>query len=165
MLLAKSIDIENTDTTVSLTERLSDLGAGLLVQALRSVDTLTAEPQPNDGVTYAAKIEKAEAWLDWCMPADVLARRVRAFNPFPVAQMRRGETVIKVWRAEPVAASARTAPGTIVAVTSQGIDVACGEGVLRLVELQRPGGRRLPVREFLAGFPLTPSDQFDAGGV
>ncbi len=165
MLLAQSIEIEKSDTTGSLTMRLADLGAELLVHALRSVDTLTARPQPDEGVTYAAKIDKAEAWLDWRTPAVALARKVRAFDPFPAAQTRRGETAIKVWRAEPVTAMSLKAPGTIVAVGPQGIDVACGEGVLRLVELQRPGGRRLPVRDFLAGFPLAPSDRFDTGGV
>ncbi len=161
MLLAQSADIAESDTTGSLTARLGDLGAALLVQALRSVATLRATPQPVEGATYAAKIGKDEAWLDWNAPAVELARKVRAFDPFPVAQTLHGETAIKVWRAEPVATRASKTPGTIVAVGAGGIDVACGEGILRLTELQRPGGRRLPAREFLAGFGLAVADRFN----
>ena len=163
MLLAQAIDIAPDDTTASLTARLADLGAELLVQALRSVAALVAEPQPAAGVTYAAKIEKAEAWLDWTAAATVLARKVRAFDPFPVALARMGETPIKIWRAEPMANSAAAAPGTIVAIGPGGIDVACGAGCLRLTELQRPGGKRLPAREFLAGFPLAAAQRFELG--
>ena len=165
MLLAQAIDIAPDDTTASLTARLADLGAELLVQALRSVAALVAEPQPAAGVTYAAKIEKAEAWLDWTAAATVLARKVRAFDPFPVALARMGETPIKIWRAEPRENSAAAAPGTIVAIGPGGIDVACGAGCLRLTELQRPGGKRLLAREFLAGFPLAAAQQFERGPV
>jgi len=161
MLLAQSVEIAEADTAGTLTARLGDLGAALLVQALRSVVTLTATPQSAEGATYAAKIGKDEAWLDWNAPAVGLARKVRAFDPFPVAQTRHGETAIKVWRAEPVANRASKAPGTIVAVGAGGIDVACGAGILRLTELQRPGGRRLSAREFLAGFGLAVADRFE----
>jgi len=169
MLLAQTTEIAEADTAATLTARLADLGADLLVRALRAVATLSATPQPAAGATYAAKIDKAEAWLDWTAPAVKLARQVRAFDPFPVAQARRGDAAIKVWRAvalagpagEPAAARTAVAPGTVVAAGASGIDVACGEGVLRLTELQRPGGRRLPAREFLAGFALAPSDRFD----
>jgi methionyl-tRNA formyltransferase len=161
MLLAQAIDIAPDDTSASLTARLADLGAALLVQALRSVGALVAEPQPTVGATYAGKIEKAEAWLDWSATADELARKVRAFDPFPVALARMGETSLKIWRAEPIELGTVAAPGTIVGVGAAGIDVACGAGCLRLTELQRPGGKRLPAREFLAGFPLAAAQRFE----
>ena len=160
MLLAEAIDIAPDDTTASLTARLADLGAALLVRALRAVPDLVAEPQPASGVTYAAKIGKAEAWLDWTAAATVLANKVRAFDPFPVALARIGATSIKVWRAVSVEQSTTAPPGTIVGIGPAGIDVACGAGCLRLAELQRPGGKRLPAREFLAGFPLATAQRF-----
>jgi methionyl-tRNA formyltransferase len=125
------------------------------------VPALVAEPQPAAGASYAAKIGKAEAWLDWAAAAPVLARRVRAFDPFPVALARMGETPIKIWRAEPVEHGTTAAPGTIVGIGPAGIDVACGTGCIRLTELQRPGGKRLPAREFLAGFPLAAAQRFE----
>jgi methionyl-tRNA formyltransferase len=161
MLLTQAIDIAPDDTAATLTARLAELGAVLLVQALRSVQLLVAQPQPADGVTYAAKIGKAEAWLDWTASAAALARKVRALDPFPVALARIGATPIKLWRAESVETEATAAPGTIVAIGPQGIEVACGTGCLRLAELQRPGGKRLSAREFLAGFPLTPAQRFE----
>jgi methionyl-tRNA formyltransferase len=163
MLLARAIDIAPDDTTASLTARLADLGAELLVQALRSVAALVAEPQPAVGVTYAAKIAKAEAWLDWSAAAGELARKVRAFDPFPVALARMGETSLKIWRAEPIELGTVAAPGTIIGVGAAGIDVACGAGCLRLTELQRPGGKPLAAREFLAGFPLAAAQRFERG--
>jgi len=163
MLLAESIDIGADETAGHLTSRLADLGARLLVRALGSVAQLTAQPQPAAGVTYAAKIDKAEAWLDWSLPATVLARKVRAYDPFPVAHTRIGDTSIKVWRALEMPAAANVTPGTIVAVEPAGIDVQCSQGILRLTELQRPGGRRLAAREFLAGHALVPLQRFGPG--
>ncbi len=165
MLLAQAIDISPDDTAATLTARLADLGAALLVQSLRDVQTLVAQPQPAEGATYAAKLEKAEAWLDWSAAAAALARKVRAFDPFPVALARIGATPIKIWRAEAIETAAVAEPGTIVASGPRGIDVACGAGCLRLAELQRPGGKRLPTREFLAGFPVTLAQQFERTSV
>jgi len=163
MLLAESIDIDAAETAGHLTTRLADLGATLLVRALVSIAQLNAQPQSAAGATYAAKIGKAEAWLDWSLPAAVLARKVRAYDPFPVAHARIGEASIKVWRAVEVPATAEVAPGTIVAVGAAGIDVRCGHGCLRLTELQRPGGKRLAARAFLAGHALAPLQCFDVG--
>ena len=119
---------------------------------------MTATPQPADGMTYAEKIGKHEAALDWRAPAASLARQVRAFDPFPggVATLEDG-TALKVWAAQAVdaaASSAQAKPGTIVSVSAEGVVVACGQGLLRLTQLQKPGGKRLPVREFLAGTTL-----------
>jgi methionyl-tRNA formyltransferase len=143
------------DTAARLTERLADLGAQLLLRALNSIATLIARPQPVSGVNYAHKITKSEAALDWTLPAAVLARKVRAFDPFPVAQAQFGATPLRIWRAAPVALASASVPGMVLAVSAEGIDVACGDGALRLLELQRPGARRMSARDFLAGHPIT----------
>jgi len=163
MLLAESLAIGSDETTGQLTVRLADLGGRLLVQALRSVSTLRAQPQPAEAATYANKIDKAEAWLDWRLPAVALARKVRAYDPFPVAQTRLDDIVIRVWRASAEARVAPAEPGTITAAGPAGIEVACGQDSLRLIELQRAGGKRLPAREFLAGHPLSVAERFVDG--
>ena len=158
MLLKQAIPIGADDTTASLHDKVAELGASMIVQALAAAqaDALHPVPQPAEGVTYAHKIEKHEAALDWTLPASVLERRVRAFNPFPGASFALQGEVIKVWRACLVAteAAAPTAAGTVLAVGPQGVDVATGDGVLRLTELQRAGARRLAVADFMRGFPL-----------
>jgi methionyl-tRNA formyltransferase len=151
--------IDPSDTTATLHDKLAAQGARLIVDALATLErtgALPATAQPSDGVTYAEKIGKHEAALDWRAPAAVLARQVRAFDPFPggVATLEDG-TALKVWAAEAMeAAGAGTEPGTIVEVSPEGVVVACGEGALRLTQLQKPGGKRLPAREFLAGTTL-----------
>jgi methionyl-tRNA formyltransferase len=112
-------------------------------------------------VNYAHKIDKAESRLDWTLPAAQLARRVRAFDPAPGTTFQRGADVCKAWAATAdVAAAAPDAlPGQVLAAGPAGLVVACGTGVLRLTELQRPGGKRLQVREFLAGYPVAAGEQ------
>ena len=156
--------ISADDTTATLHDRLAQDGAKLIVEALIELERsgkLAATPQPADGVTYAEKIGKHEAALDWRKPAAVLARQVRAFDPFPggVGTLEDG-TSIKIWAAVPVEAQSNTAPGTIADVSPEGVVVACGEGALRLTQLQKPGGKRLPVREFLAGATLAAGQRF-----
>ncbi|HWJ93194.1 MAG TPA: methionyl-tRNA formyltransferase, partial [Telluria sp.] len=112
MLLMEGLPIEPLDTTGSLHDKLSALGGRMIVEALHKLDKLEAEPQPEEGVTYAAKISKEEAKLDWSLPAEVLWRRVRAFNPFPGAYGVAGGVNVKVWNAQPVDGSA--APGTVL---------------------------------------------------
>lgn len=152
MLLMEALPIAAQDTTGTLHDKLAALGARMIVEALHKLDKLEAEPQPEEGVTYAAKIAKEEAKLDWSLPAEVLWRRVRAFNPFPGAFGVAGGVNVKVWNAQPAAGSG--APGTVLSADAQGIVVACGAGALALTELQKPGGKRLPAAEFLKGFPL-----------
>jgi len=154
MLLAEAIEIDAADSTGSLHDRLAALGARLVVDALARFDALVPVVQPEAGVTYANKIDKAEARLDWTQPAAVLARKIRAFNPFPgaVATLAGGE--VKVWRGDAVAAGG--SPGQVLAADAGGIVVACGEGALRLTELQKPGGRRVTSADFLHGNPLHP---------
>jgi methionyl-tRNA formyltransferase len=157
MLLSAAVPIAPDDTSSSLTVTLGALGARLIVEALAQVDVLIPKPQP-EGSTYASKIDKAEAWLDWTQPGEVLARRVRAFDPFPVASTLLNETPLKVWRAM-VEQGRDAPPGTVIEAGADGILVACGQGALCLTELQRPGGKRMPAREFLAGFPIAPGDR------
>jgi methionyl-tRNA formyltransferase len=158
MLLAEAVPIPTDATAGAMTEKLAALGARLIVEALSRVNELVATPQP-EGATYAPKIGKAEAWLDWSRPNQELARRVRAFDPFPVASITLQGTPIKLWRAEPVLAAQSVPPGTVTGVDADGVTIACGDGALRVTELQRAGGRRLAVREFLAGFPLRVGDR------
>lgn len=149
MLLVEPNNITPNDTTAALHDRLAALGGRLIVEALELVACggLKPVPQPTEGVTYAHKIDKAEAAVDWSQPAAVIERRIRAFDPFPGATGLLGGETIKLWRAE--LSDAQGAPGQVLAVGPEGIHVACGGGALRLTELQRPGGKRLPVRQFV----------------
>ena len=158
VLLRRAFPIEAGDTTASLHDRLAELGARLVVEALGKLP-LPAEPQPAEGVTYAHKIEKAEALIDWSKSAAELDRHLRAFNPFPGAQALFGGQTVKLWQATPVAGEGEI--GTILAVDRSNVVVACGQGALAVTELQKAGGKRLPVQQFLAGHPLKVGDRFD----
>lgn len=155
MLLVERLPITGTETTSSLHDRLATLGGRMIVEALEmaACGGLRPVPQPAEGVTYAHKIEKAEAAIDWALPAEVIGCRVRAFDPFPGAQTVLGDEVIKVWAAMPEPGEGDT-PGRILAVDGSSVLVQCGQGRLRLSVLQRAGGKRLPVADFLRGFPL-----------
>ncbi|WP_018989249.1 methionyl-tRNA formyltransferase [Aromatoleum toluclasticum] len=163
MLMKRALAIAPDDTTATLHDRLAALGAEMVVEALRALPqgTLRAQPQPEAGATYAAKIGKAEAAIDWGRPAVEIGRAVRAFNPFPGAVGTLREVAVKVWRAEPVAGAGE--PGTVLSADESGVVVACGEGALRLVELQKPGSRRMPAGEFLRGFPVSAGERFGSG--
>ena len=164
MLLKKALPITAEDTAASLHDKLAQLGCQMIVQALAQPDTLAVLPQPAEGVTYAAKILKNEAALDWQRNAAVLQQQIRAFNPFPGATARINGTTIKIWQATAlpavVPATDALPPGHIINTSAQGLVVACGSGQLLLTELQKPGGKRLPAREFLAGMPLKSGDVF-----
>ena len=156
----ESIPIEPDDDAGTLHDRLAALGARMIVQTLQ--DMLEGRPQaiaqPEEGVTYARKIDKNEATLDWTRPAAELERAVRAFRPVPGAATRLAGENIKVWRARVLAA--RGAAGEALAAGDDGIVVACGEQALQITELQRQGGRRLPAGEFLRGRPIAPGARF-----
>ena len=154
MLLMEGLPILDTDTTGTLHDKVAALGARMIVEALRKMAAgeLVATPQPEAGVTYAAKITKEEARLDFTLPADTLARKIRAFNPFPGANGLVDGMAVKIWFAEAVDGSG--APGQVLQADAGGIVVACGTGALRLIELQKPGGKRLAAAEFLKGFAL-----------
>ncbi len=164
MLLMERLPIAADDTTGGLHDRLAALGGRLIVEALElaACGGLIAVKQPEAGVTYAHKIEKAEAALDWTQPAAVLERRVRAFNPFPGAGATLGGEAVKVWAVRAEAGVADGAvPGQVLVAGPEGIRVMTGDGVLVLAELQRSGGKRLPVADFLRGFPVAPGQVFD----
>ena len=160
MLLVEKTPIAPTDTTAVLHDRLADLGGRMIVEALElaACGGLQPVPQPAEGVTYAHKIEKAESEIDWSLPAHVIGQRIRAFDPFPGASTALQGEAIKVWGYE-IDSCQRLSNercGQILASGPEGVTVACGEGgALRLTTLQRAGGKRLPVADFLRGFPLT----------
>lgn len=162
MLMVARTPIGAAETTGQLHDRLATLGAGMLVRLLAQPTPWPAVPQPADGICYAHKIEKAESWLDWRQDAEVLARKLRAWDPFPGGATRLEGVGLKVWAADVRPALVSTTPGTVLAVSAEGIDVACGAGVLRLTELQRPGGKRLPCADFLRGHPVAPGVLFQA---
>ncbi len=151
MLLSESVGIATDETTATLHDGLATLGGRLIVEALEIAARggLHCTQQPAQGVTYAHKIEKAEAMIDWRQPADVIERRLRAFDPFPGASAVLGDARLKCWRGRVVAAHG--VPGTVLAAGSEGITVACGQGALQVTELQRPGGKRLLAQPFLQG--------------
>ena len=159
MLLVEKTPIAPTDTTAVLHDRLADLGGRMIVEALElaACGGLQPVPQPAEGVTYAHKIEKAESEIDWSLPAHVIGQRIRAFDPFPGASTALQGEAIKVWSYE-IDSFQRLSNercGQILASGPEGVTVACGEGgALRLTTLQRAGGKRLPVADFLRGFPL-----------
>jgi len=160
ILLMERLPIAARDTTATLHDRLAGLGGRLIVEALElaACGGLTATPQPAEGVTYAHKIEKHEASVDWSLPAEAIGRRIRAFDPFPGAATQCGGEAIKLWNYE-IDSRSRTPEarcGQILLVNDSGVTVACGEGALRLTMLQRAGGKRLPAAEFLRGFALQP---------
>ncbi|MFZ6649575.1 methionyl-tRNA formyltransferase [Undibacterium sp. TJN25] len=164
MLSMEKITITGSDTTGSLHDTLAAMGGRMIVDALRKLQQgeLDSTPQPQEGVTYASKISKEEAALDFSEPAELIARKIRAFNPFPGAHASYAGSAIKIWHAEAADLQAGSyTRGQVLAATPQdGVLVACGSGVLKLIELQKPGGKRLPVAEFLKGFPIEAGLQF-----
>ncbi len=166
MLLTGRLPISPEDTTALLHDRLADLGGDLVLQALdlAAHGRLAPVPQPAEGVSYAHKIEKAEATIDWSLPAEAIARRVRAFDPFPGASSALGAEVVKIWRAQALATPASgAAPGQVLAADGEGVRIACGQGELLATELQRAGGKRLMAADFLRGFPMSAGQRLGSG--
>lgn len=157
---ASLLPILPDDTAGTLHDRLAALGARLVVAALDRLarGALEATPQPAAGATYAAKLGKEEARIDWSRRAVELERMVRAFDPFPGAATRLHGSDLKLWRARVVAGEDE--PGTVIASGPPGIVVACGDHALRVEVLQRAGGKRLAAAEFLRGYPVAPGDRF-----
>ncbi len=160
MILRGTLPITAQDTAQTLHDGLADIGAKLMLQAMNQLESagkLAAEPQNEALVTYAEKLQKSEAAIDWHQDAEALSRQVRAFNPFPVAQSTLQGDTCRIWMAQ--ALDGQAEPGTIVSL-DQGIIVGCGKGLLKIDELQLPGGKRLKARDFLAGNPLKLGDKF-----
>jgi len=166
MLEVVRIPIGPRDSGATLERKLAAEGARALVavlQRLGAVGALAATRQPAAGVTYAAKIDKAEAAIDWRASAIAIDRQIRAFDPAPGAHSVLAGEPVKLWRAEPLATARRdTPPGTVLALDAGGIVVVCGAGVLRIEELQPAGGRRMTAAAFAAGRRLEPGARFGA---
>jgi methionyl-tRNA formyltransferase len=166
MLAVESIPIEANDSTGTLHDKLAALGGAMIVNTLRAIERgpLPATVQPEQGVTYAAKISKEEAALDFSLSAQTLERKIRAFNPFPGTHANLAGSIVKIWRAELAdALTENVVSGQVIhANADDGILVACASGtsILRLTELQKPGGKRLPSTEFLKGFAIHPGQIF-----
>ena len=156
--------IDAADNAQTLHDRLARIGATLLVRTIPEyvAGLITPQPQPAEGVTYAAKIRKQDGAMDWTLPAPVLWNRIRGFTPWPGAfthvAAQPKPFMLKIWEAEPAAGTGL--PGEILSANKQGIVVACGVGTLRIFVLQREGSRRMSTTEFLAGCPLTPGQRF-----
>ena len=151
VLLSQTIDIGPDDTGGQLHDRLAELGARVLSDALgllRATIVLPPKPQATAGVTYAHKLDKAEARLDWVLPATVLANKVRAFNPWPVAEAQLLGERVRIHAACALDETHNTAPGRVLGAGREGIDVACGQGVLRLLSLQRDGGKPISAQDY-----------------
>jgi methionyl-tRNA formyltransferase len=165
VLASRAVDIGAADTAGSLADRLARLGAELMGETIEALALGTAVevPQSEAGVTYAEKISKAEALLDWREDATLLARRIRAFNPAPVAETRWEGTQLRIWDAQahqppgrerhdhesPACGSGQAPPGTVLAASAEGIAVACGEGVLCITQLQLAGRKPMAAGEFI----------------
>ncbi len=159
VLLSEATDIGDDDNAQTLRDRLAGLSARLILRALQDLESGKAvpRPQPQEGVTYADKIQRAEAQIDWRRSASKIWCQVRAFNPHPGASTRLGETELKIWRARPAPQSGF--PGLVLESGPESILVACGDASLRIEELQRAGGKRLLSAEFLRGHPIVPGER------
>ena len=164
MLATREIAVGADDTTKTLQDRLARLGAVLVGETLNALRRggVREVPQPSEGVTYAPKINKAEALIDWRQDAVLISRRVRAFNPWPIAETRLNGAQLRIWDAEMLdipetqhrEPGCGASPGSVLAATHAGIDVACGRGVLRILRLQLAGRKPLSAQEFIKGQPL-----------
>jgi len=160
ILLQAQLPISTEDTTGALQDKLAALGAELLLRAL--AEAPAARPQNEAEATYAARIDTSEAEIDWDRTAQEIDRQVRAFNPAPGARTHIDGVALKIWRARPEPA-VPVVPGTVCAAAADGIVVACGRGALRILELQRAGGKRIGAEAFLAGFKLAAGARFGRG--
>jgi methionyl-tRNA formyltransferase len=162
ILSAHELPIGGRDTAGSLTDSLAALGARSIVQAVAHLGTLNAIAQDNSRATYAAKIAKSEARLDWGLPAAQVDRVIRAFNPAPGAEARLGGEPLKIWEASAVAASGK--PGEVLEAQGSRFVVACSDGAMQLHVVQRPGGKRLQAADFLRGTPLARGTLLEMAG-
>ena len=162
MLLVQTLPIGPQDSTATLHDALAALGGRMIAEALglAASGSLRPQPQPAAGVSYAHKIDKHEALLDWTQDAPALERRVRAFNPFPVAAGSLAGETIKFWCAQALPHSAAAAPGQVLAAGAEGVDIATANGVLRVTRLQKAGGKPLDAADFLRGFEIRPGQVF-----
>ena len=161
MLLRNACPIKATDTGNTLHDRLAELGASSILEALRLLQEHRLVPvrQDNEAASYAAKLVKSEAQIDWRQDARQIERAVRAYNPFPVCHAILNGVMIKIWQAG-LCAEKQGEPGKVLAVDKHGVTVACGKGALLLEVLQRPGGKAQSAVQFLQAVPVKPGDSF-----
>ncbi|OIR10381.1 methionyl-tRNA formyltransferase [mine drainage metagenome] len=161
MLLKRVCTIEANDTSMSLHDKLAELGAQAIIEALQDMEhgNLHPEHQNSQQATYASKLTKAEAQLDWTKDAKQLELAVRGYFPFPTAYAQFGETTIKILQAS-LGSGKEAAAGNVIAIDKKRIHVACGKGVLGLEILQKPGAKALPVAQFIQSFPVKVGDRF-----
>ena len=156
MLLRRALPITDAHTAGRLHDELAALGADAIVAALQQLKEgrLIAQPQPVEGVTYAEKLQRAESVIDYTWPAARIARRIRAFNPFPgsTTELPDIKGAVKIWAAEAVDAPVQVAAGQVQKINADSIDIATAQGLLRITELQRPGGRRQKAEQFIPGW-------------
>ena len=155
MILQRLCEIQPDETGQTLHDRLAHLGAQLLAETLDEIENLPVTPQDNDQATYAKKLEKAEAQLDWQKPAILLERQVRAFNPWPIAQTQLFNQTLRIWQAQALPSPPMTTQpvGSILACQRNGIDIVTAAGILRLLTIQKAGGKPISVNDFLNGHP------------
>lgn len=156
--------INADDTGGTLHDRLATLGGKIAVsglQTLKQNGQLSAVPQPEEGVTYADKVERMHGKIDWRQNAIMIERMVRAFNPYPTTFTKWRDAPIKIWRARCLSQNITAAAGTVCACHHEGIDIACGQGVLRILELQPQNGKRMTAAAYLSGHTLSVGDIFD----
>lgn len=153
ILLEKRIPIASDETSATLFAKLTALGAGAIVGALAALPKLTPRPQSAEGMTYAKKIEKSEGKIDFSLPADVIERKLRAFDPFPGCEITVSEgsenSTLKIWRAAATKSPVNAPSGTIVEITPQSLLVSCGRDLLSIQTIQKPGGKRLAINDYL----------------
>jgi methionyl-tRNA formyltransferase len=160
VLLERRVDIAPDETTATLFAKLTDVAASAIVDALATFNELTPRHQRSEGISYAKKIEKSEARIDWSQPADIVERRIRAFDPFPGCEAMLGGQSLKIWRADLMKNDSKAAPGQVIAATHEQLIVACGQGALALRTVQKPGGKRVSIGEFLRATPILSGAQF-----
>ncbi len=158
MLLKTVVPIRDSDTAATLHDALAAAGASAIVAALANYPALVPEQQDESQATYAAKLSKDEARLDWSRPAEALARAVRGYNPAPGAWTLLDGAPLKIWAARPAAGSGQ--PGEVLRADADQLLVACGTGALALLEVQPAGSKRMPAAAFLAGRTLPPGSRF-----
>ncbi len=155
ILLEQKIAIASDDTSATLFAKLTTLGSTAIVEALQQFNTLAPQTQSAAGITYAKKIEKSEALINWQESATEIERRIRAFDPFPGCELVLRKEKLKVWRAVTADNALNASPGLVIAITASDFTVSCGEGALRITNVQRPGGKRINAAEFLRANPIS----------
>ncbi|HQW20133.1 MAG TPA: methionyl-tRNA formyltransferase [Rhodocyclaceae bacterium] len=161
ILLQKQLAILRDDTGTTLFEKLALVGADAIVEALANFGGLTPSPQSSAGVSYAKKVSKAEARIDWKQSADVIERRLRAFDPFPGNESWLDSEGLKIWKASVIANEQRNVePGTVVAASVNELRIQCGHGQLSVETVQRPGGKRIPIEQYLRAKRISPGAVF-----